>query len=182
MDEPRRQDVSPAREASDLTLRDMDPEGSTAIEQILINSGYRACDVRGEQLELANDAHVAELAIDMAHAVGATSSMERMLAHQMALAHRSAFLLGRQLERAAASAGSVDGANLRAVRLATAMSRTMAAYQQGMLTLQRVRSAGQQTTVVQHVQVNEGGQAVVAGEIGTGGARTADGDASKNER
>jgi hypothetical protein len=145
----------------------MDREGSAAIESILVNPAYRACDVRAEQLELANDARVAELAIDAAHAAGATNSLERMLAHQLALAHRSAFLLGRQLERAVASAASNDAANLRATRLATAMGRTMAAYQQGMLAMQRLRTGGTQRIVVQHVTVEDGGQAVVAGDVGS---------------
>jgi hypothetical protein len=38
-------------------------------------------------------------------------------------------------------------------------------YQDGLVTLQRWRTGGRQEVVVQHVQVNEGGQAVVAGTI-----------------
>ncbi len=51
-----------------------------------------------------------------------------------------------------------------------------------MLTLQKIRSGGQQTVVVQHVNVGDGGQAMVAGQVkvrakgtrqtgGTGGGR-----------
>ena len=54
-----------------------------------------------------------------------------------------------------------------------AMTRLTMAYQSGMMTLQRVRSAGRQTVVVkhtvQHVHVNQGGQAVVAGKVSKGG-------------
>jgi len=46
----------------------------------------------------------------------------------------------------------------------------MSTFQQGLLTLQRLRTGGQQVVTVQHVQVNEGGQAVVAGSV-EGGAR-----------
>jgi hypothetical protein len=35
----------------------------------------------------------------------------------------------------------------------------MVAYQQGLVTLDRLRAGGKQTIIVQHVQVNEGGQA-----------------------
>src|SRR5215207_707392 len=56
-------------------------------------------------------------------------------------------------------------------RLATAMSRVLGSYHQGTAALQRLRSGGQQTVVVQHVQVSEGGQAIVAGEIKAGGRR-----------
>ena len=52
---------------------------------------------------------------------------------------------------------------MRVTRLAGAASRLMMAYQQGLVTLDRLRAGGKQTIIVQHVQVNEGGQAVVAG-------------------
>jgi hypothetical protein len=43
-------------------------------------------------------------------------------------------------------------------------------FQSGMLALQKMRSGGQQTVRVvhQHVTVNDGAQAVVAGEMNTG--------------
>jgi hypothetical protein len=41
----------------------------------------------------------------------------------------------------------------------------MLAFQQGLVTLDRLRAGGKQTILVQHVQVNEGGQAVVAGKV-----------------
>jgi hypothetical protein len=47
--------------------------------------------------------------------------------------------------------------------LAGAAGRLMGAYQGGLLTLQRLRSEGTRKVVVQHVTVEGGGQAVVAG-------------------
>jgi hypothetical protein len=94
----------------------------------------------------------------------------------MALAHRSAFLIGRQLEAALPKSSSDDAANLRATRLATAMSRVIGAYQQGTAALQRLRSGGQQTVVVQHVQASDGGQAILAGKMETGGGRKRTGE------
>jgi hypothetical protein len=138
---------------------------------VVANPSLTAADVPGVRIELANHAGVAEIAVETAHSIGARNSVERMLAHQMALAHKSAFLLGRQLEAALPKASTDDNANLRATRLATAMSRLMGSYQQGTAALQRLRSGGQQTVVVQHVQVSEGGQAIVAGEIKAGGRR-----------
>ena len=155
----------------DFALTQMDPDAAAAIKAIVTNPSLTAADVPGVRIELANDAGVAEIAIETAHSIGARNSVERMLAHQMALAHRSAFLLGRQLEAALPKASTDDNANLRATRLATAMSRVMGSYQQGTAALQRLRSGGQQTVVVQHVQVSEGGQAIVAGEIKAGGRR-----------
>jgi hypothetical protein len=139
--------------------------------------------VPGVRIELANDAGVAEIAVETAHSIGARNSVERMLAHQMALAHRSAFLLGRQLEAALPKASTDDNSNLRVTRLATAMCRVMGSYQQATAALQRLRSGGQQTVVVQHVQVSEGGQAIVAGEIKAGvGAREPREARGKNDR
>jgi hypothetical protein len=43
----------------------------------------------------------------------------------------------------------------------------MTTYQQGMLALQRLRTGGTQRIVVQHVTVEDGGRAVVAGEVGS---------------
>ena len=61
----------------------------------------------------------------------------------------------------------------RACRLAGAISRLSAAYQQGLLTLQRKRTGGGQQVTVKHihqqVNVTEGGQAVVAGDTVTRG-------------
>ncbi len=46
-----------------------------------------------------------------------------------------------------------------------AAARMMDVYQAGMLTLQTSRTGGRQTVVVQHVQVSDGGRAVIAGHV-----------------
>jgi hypothetical protein len=48
-----------------------------------------------------------------------------------------------------------------------ASAQMMDSYQRGLLTLERIRSGGRQTVVVQHVNVSDGGQAVVAGQVKT---------------
>jgi len=76
--------------------------------------------------------------------------------------------------------GRREAANVRACRLAGAISRLSATYQQeGLLTLQRKRTGGNQHVTVKHihqqVNVTEGGQAVVAGDTvmrGPGGRLT----------
>ena len=55
-------------------------------------------------------------------------------------------------------------------------------FQQGLVTVQRLRSGGQQVVTVQHVQVNQGGQAIVAGKMKAGGGRKRAGSGSKNGR
>jgi hypothetical protein len=74
---------------------------------------------------------------------------------------------------------AAEAANVRACRLA--ISRMSATYQQGLLTLQRKRTGGNQQVTVKHihqqVNVTQGGQAVVAArqgnEQGQGTARRA---------
>src|SRR5829696_1847933 len=58
-----------------------------------------------------------------------------------------------------------ERASIQATRLAGALGRMSGSFQQGMGTLQRIRFGGRQVVTVQHVQVNEGGQALVAGQM-----------------
>ena len=44
-------------------------------------------------------------------------------------------------------------------RFSNAAVRTMQAYQESLLTMQKLRTGGKQTVVVQHFQVLQGGQA-----------------------
>jgi hypothetical protein len=70
---------------------------------------------------------------------------------------------------------AAEAANVRACRFAGAISRMSATYQQGLLTLQRKRTGGNQHVTVKHihqqVNVTDGGQAVVAGDKVTSRAR-----------
>jgi hypothetical protein len=63
---------------------------------------------------------------------------------------------------------AAEAANVRGCRLSGAISRLAATYQQGLHTLQRKRTGGNQHVTVKHihqqVNVTEGGQAVVAGD------------------
>ncbi|MCC2654286.1 MAG: hypothetical protein K0Q60_4452, partial [Microvirga sp.] len=88
-----------------------------------------------------------------------------MLAHQLAATHYSAMRMTAQLNdcidrMTSYGADECERANIQATRLAGAISRMNGCFQQGIATLQRMRSGGHQVVTVQHVQVNEGGQAV----------------------
>ena len=99
-----------------------------------------------------------------------------MLAHQMAAIHGATMRMTEQLNRciermAPEKYGSDDGearregANVQASRLAGAIARMSSSFQQGIGTLQRLRSGGRQV-VTATLNVNEGGQALVAGQVG----------------
>jgi hypothetical protein len=131
-------------------------------------------DASRDRLELANQASILDLALDTADTVQARDSIERMLCHQLAAAHRAAMKLTAQLNREIEGLECKIGYanrephNLHAGRLAASVARMMAAFNDGAMTLQRLRTGGRQVVQVQHVQVNSGGQAVVTGKLTTG--------------
>ena len=118
-----------------------------------------------KRTDLLLDAGVLPTALDAAESIEAKNSLERMLAHQMALCHDAAF---KAISQARGKEDTVEQ-----VRLLNAGARFMETFQKGMLTLHKVRTGGKQTVIVQHVHVTEGGQAVVAGSVG--GRETPDG-------
>ena len=115
-----------------------------------------------DRLDWITEAGVLEAALDAAKSFQAANSLEKMLTHQMAATHRAAMkLLARGLEDRMPP--------VEMARLTNAAARMMDNYQAAFITLQRVRTGGRQTVVVQHVQVSEGGQAVIAGNVKAGG-------------
>ena len=128
-----------------------------------------------DRLELASDAGCLDLAIDAAETAGAKNSLEKMLMHQMAGAHSMAMRLLNQ-----ALQGRLSDANPAIMtKRVNAAARLMGMYQTGLQTLYKIRSGGRQHVIVQHVQVNDGGQAMVSGRIDTPKSSGADlGEAS----
>ena len=123
--------------------------------------GVEASDQR---LEDAFGAGVLQTAVDATVSAQAENSLEKMLCHQMAAAHHVAMKL---LARALPSSPTLSAQLLppvEQVRLTNAAARMMQVYQEAFLTLQKIRTGGKQTVVVQHVQVS-GGQAVIAGNV-----------------
>jgi hypothetical protein len=124
------------------------------------------------RLDLATyiDSRVAELAVDTAQSAQAANSLEKMLCHQMAAAHRAAMkMLGQSVR--------VSNYPVEVARLSNAAARMMQVFQEGLLTLQKIRTGGKQTVVVQHVQVSEGGQAVIAGSLASKQGHSVKGEA-----
>ena len=116
-----------------------------------------ALEASSRRLDLLSDADFVSLGVDAAESINANDSLEKMLAHQIAGAHKYALKLLALIDR--------TSDNLEKLRLTNASARMMQAYQEGMKLLYKIRSGGRQTVVVQHVQVSEGGQAVIAGGV-----------------
>jgi hypothetical protein len=145
---------------------------------------YVTAEASRDRLALASQAGSLSLALDAADTIQAQDGLEKMLVHQMAALHygmmRATARMNKELDAASGTAidaagdkrdqtaGEREAANVRACRLAGAISRMSATYQQGLLTLQRKRTGGNQHVTVKHihqqVNVTEGGQAVVAGD------------------
>jgi hypothetical protein len=145
-----------------------DTDGGWAVRNTLASPDVAAYAASLERTQLLAEGHkdVLALAVDAASAINSDNSLETMLAHQMALAHQSAF---RLMDSAMSQREPVEKA-----RLVNASARLMMVYQQALLTLHRLRTGGTQTVKVQHVHVS-GGQALVADNIQTGGGSSPSG-------
>jgi hypothetical protein len=99
-----------------------------------------------ERANLADKANVLDSAIEVAESVSAKNSVEQMLCHQMAAAHRRCMTLFAE------SANHKDPEI--AIRKSSAASRIMDSFNRAALTLQRLRQDAHQTIQVQYVQIN----------------------------
>jgi len=127
-----------------------------------------------DRLKLADDGiECVALAVDAAETIQAANSIEKMMAHQLAAAHKLAMTFAGK----AKSLIEDEGGNWQrqdtacaaeAARVANSAARMMDAFQKGTLALHKLRTGGKQVVTVQHVNVTDGGQALVTGGISTG--------------
>lgn len=113
-----------------------------------------------ERIKLARDTQSFELGADAAESVKASDSIEQMLIHQWAAFHKHAM---QYLARAGDETNTIERC-----RMANTAARLASVSQEAIVTLNRKRTGGTQTVLVQHVSVNEGAQAVI-GSVQTGG-------------
>lgn len=113
-------------------------------------AAIESSETRGRLLE---DNDVVALGVDVSNTVRAANTAEKLIAHQIALAHKVAMQQAQHAQHERDPTIQIKRLQLSAKMMATA--------QQGMLTLQRIRTGGTQNVVVQHVHVEAGGQAVV---------------------
>jgi hypothetical protein len=140
--------------------------------ETLLDPDTIALDASASRLELLADADAVALGIDTAESINAENALERMLAHQLAASHRQALRLMARIDR-------VDD-NLEKLRLCNACARLMQIFQDGIRLIDKIRTGGRQLVVVQHVQVSDGGQAVIAGKVQTRGGKAQGGVCQKN--
>jgi hypothetical protein len=134
---------------------------SSYLVDTLENPNMISVDASEQRMNLAAGAGVLQVAVDASESAQAGNSLEKMLCHQMAAAHRAAM-------RLVARVGEGGLPIVEMARLSNAAARMMQVYQEAFLTLHKIRTGGKQTVIVQHVQVSEGGQAVIAGNMESG--------------
>jgi hypothetical protein len=123
--------------------------------------------MRRTELLLQPSFNALAMGVDAAESVGAGNSLEKMLAHQMAVAHEAAM---RMIDRGLSYEHGRFGDQVEACRCLNTAARLISAFQDGLVTLQRLRTGGNQTVTVQHVNVAPGGQAVI-GNVQSGGRK-----------
>jgi hypothetical protein len=94
-------------------------------------------------------------ALAMIEAAAPKDEIEGALAVQMAPTHTAAMAVLARL-------GGGHGSELRVAALGSAAARLLRAYATQVEVLRRLRHGGQQYVRVEHVYVNDGGQAVIA--------------------
>jgi hypothetical protein len=132
-------------------------QGMPGLELALKEPDLLDVEVTIQRTQLADRAGVFEMAIEASESVRAKNSIQRMQAHQLALAHKYAMDLMAD--------ASKQRDPIIKVKLINCSARLMDAYSKGALTLQRLQQGANQIVQVQHVQVN--GQAVI-GNVGGG--------------
>ena len=130
-------------------------QGLPGLELALKEPDLLDVEVTIQRTQLADRAGVFEMAIEASESVRAKNSIQRMQAHQLALAHKYA------MELMADASKQRDP--IIKVKLINCSARLMDAYSKGALALQRLQQGANQIVQVQHVQVN--GQAVI-GNVG----------------
>lgn len=125
--------------------------GLSGLELALKEPDLLDAEVTIKRTDLAEKAGVFEMAIEASESVKAKNSIQRMQAHQLALAHKYA------MELMADASKQRDP--IFKVKLMNCSARLMETYSKGALALQRLQSGASQVVQVQHVQVN--GQAVI---------------------
>jgi hypothetical protein len=160
--EIRKEGMEKTKEVAQANGEAVPPQRENFLYDTLTVPDLAAVEASFERSRLLTEqgADVAAMALDVVNAIQAGNSSEKMLAHQLAAMHRVAMeMIGSVVPH------SRDAA-IQNRRLNAAV-RCMTAYQQGLLTLRKLRLGGPQRISIQHIQVREGGQAIVGDVLST---------------
>lgn len=147
--------------------RESDGDARLSLVCTLETPDLISVDASEHRASLATRANVLSAALDAAQSVKASSSIEKMLTHQMAATHNAGMSLLIKVEESAYLHGFPP---VEIARLTNAAARLFEVYQGACETLVKLRTKGTTKMLVQHqhVTVEPGGQAIVAAKISRG--------------
>jgi hypothetical protein len=113
-----------------------------------------------DRMTLVEESGYQDLCIDAAETIGAENSLEKMLAHQMAVCHAQSMNL-------VTKAGKTRD-DVVALKILNTAAKFMDVYQKGFEAIHKVKRGNRQTIIIKHQQVNVSGsgQAVFANSAG----------------
>jgi hypothetical protein len=154
--EIRKQGMAKAKEVSQANGEAVPPPTEKFLHDTLTVPDLAAVEASFDRsrLLLERGADVAAMGLDAANTIQAGNSLEKMLAHQLAAAHKAT------MEIIGSVHPNSHDASAHTKRL-NAFARCMTAYQHGLLTLQKLRQNGNQRITVQYVNVDNGSRAVI---------------------
>lgn len=125
------------------------------LRDTMATPGMVACDASAARLELLTQLGVdcAALGLDVADSVNPQNSLERLASHQMALLHHVAMSFAHK--------GLMHPDTTIQVKCMNVSIRAIETFARSMLALKRLRSTGDQRIVIERVNVEAGGQAIV---------------------
>jgi hypothetical protein len=138
-------------------------ENDSLFQDTLQDANSVSIDASIQRLNLIEDRGCLQLAVDASETIQAQNSLEKMLAHQMTVCHVQAMKMMSKTEVLRNTVTEVHGGPdaEMALKFLNTAARLMDVFQRGLATIVRVRTAGAQKVVVEHVHVNAGGQAIV---------------------
>jgi hypothetical protein len=131
------------------------PPTRSELADTLTVSDMANLDASAHRLELLErlGLNCVAMALDAADSIQAGNSLEKMAAHQLAIAHKTALML---IDKATFAQNVTDK-----TAMLNAACRMMNIYQKGLVRLQKTQHHGELTITVQVVTVSDGGQAIV---------------------
>ena len=163
--ERRAKELSTPEQPFEIAGGEVLPTDSFTIRDTLRSPNTTSLDASMERTRLLQSAGSLETGLDAAQSINARNSLEKMLAHQMAVCHEGAM---RMMAEALNNHSSNQNAEALMIKKVNLAARLMDVYQKGFDTLTKARTAGKQTITVKQVHVT-GGQNVIADKVTTGG-------------
>ena len=136
-------------------------ENESLIKQLVMQA-INPSSINFVEQDGQRDKLILESTLSMIESISPQNGLEAMLAVQMVTVHNMSLDMSR---RAMLKEQTIEGVEYN-INRATKLMRTFTAQMEA---LKRLRMGGKQTIQVQHVHVNEGGQAIVGDVKGGGG-------------